>query len=215
MKKAIGINASPRKNWNTAQAVEKALEGAASTGAETRLVHLYELNFKGCSSCFACKRYENNAAVCVLKDDLRPLLEEIMVSDVLILGSPVYFGDLTACTRAFLERLLFMSYTYNAATPSKFTGTIATGLICTMGVPDAMEWGYTPTFDRAVQFLSKVLNGSAEWLTVTDTLQFSDYSKYMSAIFDPEHKARMREEKFPHDLDAAFKLGAKLAAAKS
>ncbi len=214
MKKAIGINASPRKNWNTALAVEKALEGAASTGADTRLVHLYDLDFKGCSSCFACKRHENNAAVCVIKDDLRPLLIEVMASDVLIVGSPVYFGDLTACARAFLERLLFMSYTYDAVTPSKFTGTIATGLICTMGVPDENEFGYASTFERVVQFFSKVLNGPAEWLAVTDTLQFSDYSRYMSTIFDPEHKARMREDKFPRDLESAFTLGAKLAAGK-
>lgn len=65
------------------------------------------------------------------------------------------------------------------------------------------------------RFLSTVLNGPAEWLAVTDTLQFTDYSKYMSTVFDPEHKARMRKEKFPHDLDAAFKLGAKLATANN
>lgn len=216
MKKAIGINASPRKNWNTAQAVQKALEGAASTGMETRLVHLYDLDFKGCSSCFACKRHEKNAATCVIKDDLQPLLEEVMNADVLILGSPVYFGDLTACTRAFMERLLFMSYTYDTAAPSKFTSSIAAGLICTMGAPDEIvkEWGYTAVFERAVRSLSIVMNGPAEWLAVTDTLQFPDYAKYMSAMFDPKHKARMRKEKFPADLEAAFKFGAKLATIK-
>jgi Multimeric flavodoxin WrbA len=216
VKKAIGINASPRKNWNTAQAVHKALEGAASTGAETRMVHLFDLDFKGCASCFACKRHENNAAICVIKDDLRPLLEEIMSSDILILGSPVYFGDLTASLRALMERLLFMNYTYDAAAPSKFKGSITTGLICTMNVPDAAmdQWGYTVVFERAVRSLSMVLNGPAEWLAVTDTLQFSDYSKYMSSMFDPEHKARMRKEKFPVDLDAAFRYGIKLAAGK-
>ena len=68
MKKVLGINASPRKNWNTAQAVKKALEGASQAGAQTRLVHLYDLKFTGCLSCFACKRHENPADICILQD---------------------------------------------------------------------------------------------------------------------------------------------------
>jgi len=53
--KVMAINGSPRKEWNTATLLENALEGAASQGAETELVHLYDLNFKGCKSCFECK----------------------------------------------------------------------------------------------------------------------------------------------------------------
>ena len=53
--KAIGVNGSPRKKWNTATLLEKALEGAKSQGAKTELFHLYDLNYKGCISCFACK----------------------------------------------------------------------------------------------------------------------------------------------------------------
>lgn len=51
----IAINGSPRKHWNTGMLLEKGLEGGASKGAATTLVHLYDLNFKGCTSCFACK----------------------------------------------------------------------------------------------------------------------------------------------------------------
>ena len=53
--KILAINGSPRKNSNTATLLKKALEGAAAQGAETELIHLYDLNFKGCISCFACK----------------------------------------------------------------------------------------------------------------------------------------------------------------
>ena len=48
----IGINGSPRKNWNTATLLTNALEGAASQGAETEIVHLYDLDFKGCTTPF-------------------------------------------------------------------------------------------------------------------------------------------------------------------
>ena len=46
--KIVGFNASPRKNGNTMTLVETVLKGAASKGAETRLVNLHELNMKGC-----------------------------------------------------------------------------------------------------------------------------------------------------------------------
>ena len=51
----IAINGSPRKNGNTAALLNKALEGASSQGATTEMINLYDLNFKGCMSCFACK----------------------------------------------------------------------------------------------------------------------------------------------------------------
>ena len=54
--KVIAVNGSPRKTWNTATLLEHALAGAAGSGAETELVHLYDLEFKGCISCFACKK---------------------------------------------------------------------------------------------------------------------------------------------------------------
>lgn len=56
MNKAIALNGSPRKNGNTATLLQKALAGAAEAGAETELIHLIDLDYKGCSSCFACKR---------------------------------------------------------------------------------------------------------------------------------------------------------------
>ena len=54
--KIIALNGSPRKNWNTALLLENALKGAKDAGAETEMVHLYDINFKGCISCFLCKR---------------------------------------------------------------------------------------------------------------------------------------------------------------
>lgn len=88
--KAIAINGSPRKNWNTATLLKKSLEGAASIGAETELIHLYDLDFKGCNSCFACKRIESNLnGYCVMKDDLTEVLKTILSSDILIIGSPI------------------------------------------------------------------------------------------------------------------------------
>jgi len=49
--KVIALNGSPRKKWNTATLLKHALDGAASKGAETELIHLYDYNYKGCISC--------------------------------------------------------------------------------------------------------------------------------------------------------------------
>ena len=68
--KIIAINGSPRKNWNTHILLEKCLEGAKETGAETELINLYDINFKGCISCFACQRKGIALSKCAMRDYL-------------------------------------------------------------------------------------------------------------------------------------------------
>ena len=118
--KAIGVNGSPRKKWNTATLLERALEGAGSQGAKTELVHLYDLDYKGCISCFACKKKTGRSyGKCAVRDGLTPLLRKVTQADVIILGSPIYFGTVTGEMRSFLERLFFpCSPIPNLAAPS-------------------------------------------------------------------------------------------------
>ena len=106
--KALFVNGSPRKNWNTHKMLESAMEGARRAGAETDLAHLYDAAFKGCVSCFACKvKNSRTNGLCAFRDPLTPTLEKARGADVIIVGSPVYLGCPTASTRAFLERLMF------------------------------------------------------------------------------------------------------------
>ena len=51
----IAVNGSPRKDWSTGTLLRSALEGADSMGAQTRVVHLYDLTYKGCTSCFRAR----------------------------------------------------------------------------------------------------------------------------------------------------------------
>ena len=53
--KAIILNGSPRKNFNTARLLESAMKGASDAGAECEFVNLFGYEFTGCRSCFACK----------------------------------------------------------------------------------------------------------------------------------------------------------------
>ena len=93
--KAIAINGSPRKGWNTDLILQEALKGAADAGAEVEMIHLYDLNFTGCRSCFACKRKGAEPAKCFWKDDLSPVLDKILSADAVFFGTPIYFGEIT------------------------------------------------------------------------------------------------------------------------
>ena len=114
MTNVIAINGSPRKTWNTATLLEHALKGAKSEGAETELVHLYDIDYKGCTSCFACKlKGGKSYGKCAINDDLAPVLDRIRDTDVLILGSPIYFGVVTGEMSSFKERLMFPYLVYD------------------------------------------------------------------------------------------------------
>lgn len=111
--KVIAFNGSPRKEWNTATLLKKALQGAASQGAETELVHLYDLNYSGCTSCYECKRINSKSyGKCVLNDDLTPFFSNINNYDAIFLGSPNYIGTISGMTKLFLERLVYPYVTY-------------------------------------------------------------------------------------------------------
>jgi multimeric flavodoxin WrbA len=213
----IGINGSPRKQWNTATLVAKALEGAAAQGASTELVHLYDLDFKGCKSCFACKtRGGKSYGKCVLNDDLAPVLEKIAAADALVIGSPIYFGTVTGETRSFLERLLFPYLTYTKPYGTLFPRKIKTGFIYTMNVSEEMskEYGYEQIFKTNERY-AQMLLGDAESLCAFDTCQVDDYPKVVIESFDPVHKARRRAEVLPVECQRAFELGKRLSAAES
>lgn len=214
--KLLAINGSPRKNWNTAQLLDKTLAGAASQGAETELIHLVDLNFKGCISCFACKRLGSPSyGNCALNDELTPVLNKIEQVDALVLGSPIYLGTASSAMRACLERLLFQYLVYDDQYSSLFNRRIATAMIYTMGVPDELmnKMGYESNF-RITETLMNRMLGPVESLYVTDTYQFDDYAKYMAPRFDPVAKAKRRAEQFPLDCQKAYELGIRLATSK-
>ena len=211
--KVMAINGSPRKTGNTATLLNRALEGAASKGAETERVDLYDLDFKGCVSCFACKRIGGKSyGKCARRDGLTPVLEKIAAADALIFGSPIYFGGISGEMHSFLERLVFPYLAYDEKHTMSFPKKIRTGWIYTMNVP--AKWlglsGYKQLFKQYQNLMTRAF-GASETLVVTDTWQFDDYAKYVSSMFDVEKKAKRRREVFPKDCEKAFAMGASMA----
>jgi multimeric flavodoxin WrbA len=209
--KVIAFNGSPRKNWNTQILLNEALKGSASMNAEIELINLYDLNFKGCKSCFACKRKGVIVEQCVIKDDLFPVFEKIHKSDAIILGSPIYFGCVTGETRSFMERLFFPYLSYDQK-PSSFGKKIKTVFIYTMNVPEAYleATGYNKMFNDNKNLLERLF-GTSEWLLSTETYQFDDYNKYAVSMFDVKQRTVRRDTVFKDDSKKAFDLGKRLA----
>lgn len=196
--KVIAINGSPRQLGNTADVLQAALTEAEQLGAETELVHLYRYTYTGCRSCFACKRIGGeHFGCCVLKDEITPILGKILSADVVLLGTPIYFGDMTAGMRALLERLWFPSLNYDRERTVNYPRNVVCGLLFTM---NATAEFYTELYQQDMQKHVERMNrlvGPTDIFVVEDTLQFDDYSKYLSTMFDADHKQQQHELVYP------------------
>ncbi|MCO5385774.1 MAG: flavodoxin family protein [Desulfitobacterium hafniense] len=215
--KILAINGSPRKNKTTATLLDYALHGAASIGVETEMVNLYDLNYKGCVSCFACKLKDGKSCgKCAYRDDLSPLLEKAIAADVILLGSPIYYDFVTGEMRSFMERLMFPIDTYAIDTNTGrrrrlLNKVIPVGFIYTMNANESqMKHAEYPKILSCNERALSRLFGYCETMFSMDTYQFNDYSKYDVSLFDEKHKAEVREKQFPIDCQKAFDLGIKL-----
>jgi multimeric flavodoxin WrbA len=100
--KIIGFSGSPRKSGNTSWAVEKILDGAKQTGAETILFSSSDLDIKPCRGCLGCVNGGNG---CVIKDDMQKIYAELKDADAIVFASPVYMGQMTGQAKVFMDRL--------------------------------------------------------------------------------------------------------------
>lgn len=197
--KIMAFNGSPRRNGNTAKLLKEALRGAAASGADTEYVDLYSLNYKGCISCFYCKRKDKDHGTCIVKDDLSPFLTKAKEADALLFGSPIYFMSLTSGMHAFLERLFFSNYIYSAEIPSVFGKKIPSAFIYTMNVTEeqAKEYHLPQNIAAQEDFADRILGIPPKTLWAYNTLQFNDYSKYESSVFSESDKKPTKKKPAP------------------
>ncbi len=209
MKRIVIIDGGPRVNFNTASMLQKFAEGACSVSSEidVNMVRLYSLAYKGCWSCMVCKLKDKASNVCKFKDALTPVLEDIAEADGLVLGSPIYFGDVTGQMRAFLERLAFpwLSYNdYSLTAPKK----IPVVLVETMnGTPERNNsQGY-----GSMEYCIATALGEPERLVAYNTYQVKNYDRFELAGFSEEAKRKYRDEHWEADLQRAFDAGKRMA----
>ncbi len=106
--KVIGFNGSPRKDGNTRVLIDNIFVELNKADIETELVHLADKEIHGCLSCYRC--FANKDKKCAVKNDAaNEYIDKMMKAQGIILGSPVYFIDVSAGMKAFIERTGFVS----------------------------------------------------------------------------------------------------------
>lgn len=99
--KVLAINGSPRKKGNTQILLDAALDEFRGAGAEAETISMAEYNVKPCTGCERCyqKLWD-----CPIGDDAVKVLKKMAYADALLVGSPVYFGGVTAQLKALFDR---------------------------------------------------------------------------------------------------------------
>ncbi|MDD5288528.1 MAG: flavodoxin family protein [Dehalococcoidales bacterium] len=98
--KVLGIVCSARKGGNTEVLVNEALASAQEAQAETELISVVNKTIAPCDGCNSCRQTHT----CHIKDDMQPIYEKLEKADAIILGSPVYFGSVSAQAKAIMDR---------------------------------------------------------------------------------------------------------------
>lgn len=101
--KVIAFNGSPRKEGNTFQAIQIVFEELEKEGIETELIQVGGKNIHGCIACYKC--FENKDKKCAIKnDELNDYIDKMLEADGIIIGSPVYFSNVSSEVKALIDR---------------------------------------------------------------------------------------------------------------
>ncbi len=143
--KIVAVLGSPRPQGNSATLARQFLDTARALGAETREYLLNQMEFQGCQGCRTCK---STAEACILEDDASEVLEAIKAANILVLASPVYFGDISGQLKTFFDR------TYSYANPdfsSRVPGGKTAVMVLVQAQPDEAQ--FSDIFPRYQRWL--------------------------------------------------------------
>ena len=122
----LAINGSHRAGKGTAALLNAVLESAGHQGATCELIELSHLDIRFCSGCNACLGRNR----CAMHDDMDLLYDKMMRADGIVLGSPVYFGTVSARMKNFMDRTRPLHMVDNA-----LAGKVG-GMVTCAGLPD-------------------------------------------------------------------------------
>ena len=100
--KVIGINGSPRKGGNTEIVLKTVFQELEKEGIETELVQVGGKLVHGCTACLKCREMKDGR--CHINNDyINQIIPKMLEADGIILGSPVYFADITTEMKALID----------------------------------------------------------------------------------------------------------------
>ncbi len=137
---------SPRAKSNSSAIAKRFIDAAEKSGAKVKTYTLNDLKYSGCQGCMACKTKLDK---CILKDDLTEVLEAAQEADVVVMASPVYYGDISSQLKGFIDR------TFSYLKPDFMTNPVPARLApgkklvfaLTQGQPEAAFSDIFPRYD--------------------------------------------------------------------
>lgn len=106
--KVVAFNGSGRKDGNTLILLKAVCRELENEGIETELIQMAGSPIQGCASCYKCME-RKNMRCSIENDPLNEYFARIKDADGILLGSPVYFSDITAGMKALIERVGFVA----------------------------------------------------------------------------------------------------------
>lgn len=144
---------SPRARSNSSTIAGRFADTAGKLGAEVKTYTLNDLKFRGCQACMACKKKSDK---CVLKDDLAKVLEAIRGCDVLLLASPVYYGNVSSQLKACIDRLYSFLIPEFETSRDPHPVRLAAGkklvFVLAQGQPESAFEGIFPNYDQFMKW---------------------------------------------------------------
>jgi len=153
--KVVAINGSPRRNGNTSILIEETFKIFRSEGIETEVIQLGNKPVHGCTACGKCREIQDRR--CHIKNDLLNLcIEKMIEADGIILGTPVYFADVSTEIKALMDVAGYVTRGNGHLLKRK----VGAGLI------SVRRGGALPTFDAMNRFFlinQMIVPGSSYW----------------------------------------------------
>ena len=137
------ILGSPRENGSSVRIAAMLVEELEKSGAKSRTFELNKLFYRGCQGCLECKK---GSEKCVVSDGLTDVLNGVSASEITIISSPVYFGEITGQAKGMVDRCFsFLKDDYRT---NKKPGRLSPGkklvFIFTQGNPDEARFAAFP-----------------------------------------------------------------------
>lgn len=178
MKRILGFVGSPKRDGNTGILMQRFMKGVAEAGGESKIHWLNLLKVMPCQACGYCQTHDH----CVINDDLTPILLEIPKADGIVIGSPVYFFQVSAQTKALIDRF------YSFLNPD-FTHRLGTGkrtaMIYAQGSPE--QHAFDPYFDLTARALKTI------GMNVAMTLVAANLQEHGEVLHRPELLAEAQQ----------------------
>jgi multimeric flavodoxin WrbA len=97
------FNGSPRKEGNTAHLLTRMADVFSQKKAHTEYIQLGGQAIQGCTACLECR--QNQDERCVIDNDaINEYIHKMKKADAIVIGSPVYFSQITPETKALIDR---------------------------------------------------------------------------------------------------------------